>query len=73
MLGKVKFHLGGRLVSQRAPLTTDSPNVIHPIGTALTPEDWGLFFKFYPFGSTVFCKNKVTSRRTWLFNTHRRI
>jgi hypothetical protein len=26
-----------------------------PWGTALTPYDWGLFFKVYSFRSTVFC------------------
>jgi hypothetical protein len=30
-------HLGGRLVSQSAPLSAQSPTAIHPIGTALTP------------------------------------
>jgi hypothetical protein len=71
MLGKAKIHLGGRLVSQRVPFVTDSPTAIHPIGTALTPQDWGLFFKVYSFRSAVFCTNRVTSHRLWLFTTHR--
>ena len=37
MFGKAKFHLGSRLVSQRAPFTTNSSNDIHPIDKALTP------------------------------------
>jgi hypothetical protein len=37
VLGKATIQLGGRLVYQRAPLTTDSPTAIHPVGTALTP------------------------------------
>jgi len=58
MFDKVKFHMGGRLVSQRAPFKADSPSAIHPIDTALTPYDRGLFFKVYHFGSTVFCKKE---------------
>jgi hypothetical protein len=42
-------------VSQMVPLLTDSPTAIHPIGTPLTPYDWGLFFKVYFFRSAVFC------------------
>jgi hypothetical protein len=34
---------------------TDSPTAIYPIGTALTPYGWGLFFKVYSFRSAVFC------------------
>ena len=37
MFGKAILLLGGRLVSQRAPLETDSPTTIHPIDTAITP------------------------------------
>jgi hypothetical protein len=43
------------LVSQSVLLVTDSPTAIHPIGTALTPWGWGLFFKVYSFRSAVFC------------------
>jgi hypothetical protein len=39
--GKAILPLVGRLVSQRVPFATDSPTAIHPIGTALTPWDWG--------------------------------
>jgi hypothetical protein len=42
-------------VSQRVPLVTDSHIAIHLIGTALIPQDWGLFFKIYSFRSAVFC------------------
>jgi len=54
MLGKAVLPPGGRLVSQRVLLATDSPTAIHPLGTALTPQDWGLFFKVYSFRSAVF-------------------
>jgi len=30
------MQLGGRLVSQRVTLVTDSPTAIHPLGTAPT-------------------------------------
>ena len=45
----LKLPLGGRVVSQWVPFETDSPTAIHPIGTALTPYDWGFFFsRFTP-------------------------
>jgi hypothetical protein len=55
MPGKATLSLDGRLLSQRVPFETDSPTAIPPIGTALTSEDWGLFFKVYSFRSAVFC------------------
>lgn len=33
-------------------------------------DELGLFFKVYFFISTVFCANRVTSHRMWLFTTH---
>ena len=36
IFGKATLHLGGRLPSQRAPLTTDSFIAFHPLGTSLT-------------------------------------
>jgi len=46
-----KLSLGGHLVDQVVPFETDSPTAIRPIGTALTPLDWGFFFKVYSFCS----------------------
>jgi hypothetical protein len=49
---------------------TDLPTAIHPIGMALTLWGWGLFLKFYSMRSTVFCTNRVSSDRVWLFTMH---
>ena len=71
MPGKTNYIWEVTLVSQSAPFLTDLPTALHPIHTVPTPRDWGLFFKVYSFRSSLFCTNRVTSHRMWLFTTHR--
>ena len=71
VLGKAILPLRGHPLFQRVQLKPDSPTASHPIGMALTPQDWGMFFKVYSLRSAVFCANRVTSHRLWLFSMHR--
>jgi hypothetical protein len=66
-LGKYLVHQAEPLYLARLNTTGRSPGIPegackdrlthchHPLGTALTPWDWGLFFKVYSFRSAVFC------------------